>query len=283
MNLVFVASVITATAPVLFAALGGQLCAAAGVFNVALEGQLLCGAFTAVVISHETGSAWLGVAGAVLATVLFAVVLSVTAVTLAADPIVVAVGTNLLALGLTAFLMRRILGLGGTYSSPDLHGLPDLPHSSQSALVPVAFLLPIAVAFWLGRTRSGLRLRALGDQPEAARSLGLKVAGYQHATVLVAGGLCGLGGAQLSLGNVTLFSEGISAGRGWVAVVAVMLAGIRPYRLVGACLLFGVAEELGFRLQGAGLPQQAADAAPYVITLAVLVLARVIPRKERTA
>src|SRR2546422_734854 len=114
MNLVFAASVITATAPVLFAALGGQVCAAAGVFNVALEGQLLCGAFTAVVVSHATGSAWLGVLGAVVATVLFAALLSVPAVSLEADPIVVAVGTNLLALGLTAFLMRRILGLGGT-------------------------------------------------------------------------------------------------------------------------------------------------------------------------
>ncbi|GAA0319208.1 ABC transporter permease [Actinoallomurus spadix] len=285
MNLVFAGSVITATAPVLFAALGGLLCAAAGVFNIALEGQLLCGAFTAVVVGHETGSAWLGVLAAVVATVLFAALLSVPAVSLGTEPIVVAVGTNLLALGLTSFLMRRILGLGGTYSSPDLRGLPDLPYTSQSALVPVAFLLTAAVAFWLRRTRSGLRLRALGGEPEAARSLGLKVTGYRHAAVLTAGALCGLGGAQLSLGNVTLFSEGMSAGRGWVAVVAVMLAGTSPYRLLGACLLFGVAEALGFRLQGAGLPQQAADAAPYLITLAVLVVARVIStrrRKERT-
>ncbi|WP_433190303.1 ABC transporter permease [Actinoallomurus sp. CA-150999] len=281
MSLVFAASVITATAPVLFAALGGLLCAAAGVFNIALEGQLLCGAFTAVVVGHETGDAWLGVLAAVVATVLFAALLSVPTVSLNADPIVVAVGTNLLALGLTSFLMRRILGTGGTYSSPDLKGLPDLPHTSQSVLVPVVFLLTAVVAFWLGRSRSGLRLRALGGQPEAARSLGLKVTGYRHAAVLTAGALCGLGGAQLSLGNVTLFSEGMSAGRGWVAVVAVMLAGTRPYRLLGACLLFGVAEALGFRLQGAGLPQQAADAAPYLITLAVLVLARVISRRRR--
>ncbi|MFC7591486.1 hypothetical protein ACFQYP_53180 [Nonomuraea antimicrobica] len=132
----------------------------------------------------------------------------------------------------------------------------------QSPLVPVAFLLVVWASWWLGRTRSGLRLRGIGQHAEAAESIGLRVPVYRHAAVLGAGALCGLGGAQLALGNVTLFSEGMSAGRGWVAVVAVMLAGARPWLGLGACLLFGAAEALGFRLQGFGLPQQAADAAP---------------------
>ncbi|SDK05050.1 ABC transporter permease [Nonomuraea jiangxiensis] len=286
----FLAAVLTATAPVVLAALGGLLCSVSGVFNMALEGQLLWGAFTAVLFSHMTGSAWLGVAGAVLATTLYALLLSVPAVTFRADPVVVAVGTNLLALGLTAFLMRQVFGSGGTFSSPDLSGLPtlaelglDLPVlGPQSPLVPAAFLLVAWAAWWLGRTRSGLRLRGIGQHAEAAESIGLRVPAYRHAAVLGAGALCGLGGAQLALGNVTLFSEGMSAGRGWVAVVAVMLAGARPWLGLAACLLFGAAEALGFRLQGLGLPQQAADAAPYLITLLALVVAAATRRKVRT-
>jgi simple sugar transport system permease protein len=153
---------------------------------------------------------------------------------------------------------------------------------SQSPLVPAAFVLVAAAAWWLRRTRSGLRLRGIGQHPEAAESLGLKVGAYRHGAVLAAGALCGLAGAQLALGNVTLFSEGMSAGRGWVAVVAVMLGGVRPLRVLSACLLFGVAEALGFRLQGAGLPQQLADAAPYVITLLALILAGAAGRRRRT-
>jgi len=286
----FAAAVLTATAPVALAALGGQVCAAAGVFNIALEGQLLWGAFTAVLASHLTGSAWWGVACAVAATTAYAALLSVPAVTFRADPIVVAVGVNLLALGLTAFLMRPVFGVRGTYSSPDLAGLPTLAElglgggplagilGPQSPLVPVTAGLVAADAWWLRRTRSGLRLRGIGEHPAAAEALGLKVAAYRHGAVLGAGALCGLAGAQLALGNVTLFSEGMSAGRGWVAVVAVMLGGTRVAGVVAACLLFGVAEALGFRLQGEGLPQQAADAAPYLITLLALVLVRVRDR-----
>ncbi|MGW0811190.1 ABC transporter permease [Nonomuraea sp. NPDC002799] len=287
---VFIAAVLTAAAPVVLAALGGLLSSAAGVFNMALEGQLLWGAFTAVLFSHLTGSAWLGVAGGVVATALYAALLSVPAVTFRADPVVVAVGLNLLALGLTAFLMREVFGSGGTFSSPDLAGLPtlaglglDVPVlGPQSPLVPLAFLLVGVAAWWLGRTRSGLRLRGIGQHQEAAESIGLRVPVYRHGALLGAGALCGLGGAQLALGNVTLFSEGMSAGRGWVAVVAVMLAGARPSLMLGACLLFGAAEALGFRLQGLGLPQQAADAAPYLITLFALVIAAGARRRDRS-
>ncbi|WP_248958602.1 ABC transporter permease [Sphaerisporangium perillae] len=290
----FVAAVLTATTPVVLAALGGMLCSVSGVFNMALEGQMLWGAFTSVLFSHLTGNVWAGVLGGVAATVLYAAILSVGAVTARADPVVVAVGTNLLALGLTAFLMRLILGGGGTFSSPDLKGLPtlaglglgDLPLAGpvlgpQSPLVPLALVLVVAAAWWLKRTRSGLRLRGIGQHQEAAESLGLKVGAYRHGAVLAAGALCGLAGAQLALGNVTLFSEGMSAGRGWVAVVAVMLGRNRVYGVVAACLLFGIAEAWGFRLQGAGLPQQAADAAPYVITLAALVLVQLRRRRRR--
>jgi general nucleoside transport system permease protein len=108
----------------------------------------------------------------------------------------------------------------------------------------------------------------------------VSVSRYQSATALLAGALCGLGGAQLSLGNVTAFTENMTAGRGWVAVAAVMLAANRPLVVLGACLLFGAAEAWGFRLQGLGLPQQLTDAAPYLVTLVVLVASRLRVRRR---
>ncbi len=279
----FVAAVLTASAPVVLCALGGAICQTAGVFNIALEGQLLGGCFVAVVVSDATGSAWLGVVAAMAVITVYAGILSFATATLAADAIVVAVGTNLLALGLTAFLMRGLLGTSGTFTSPELSGLPTLDDwglrdvpvlgdvlGPQSPLVLVALLLVAVTALWLRQTPGGLRLRGVGEHPEAAEALGLRVRAHRHGAVLAAGALCGLGGAQLALGNVTLFSEGMSAGRGWVAVVAVMLGRGRPYGVLAACLLFGAAEAWGFRLQGEGLPQQAADAAPYVITFGAL-------------
>jgi general nucleoside transport system permease protein len=294
LNLAFVAAVLASTTPVLYAALGGALCGRAGVFNIALEGQLLWGAFVAVATSWWTGSAWLGVAAAVVTTTVFSGILAVGAVSWRADPIIVAVGMNLLALGLTGFLLRELLGATGTFVPQGLEGLPSMDAldgvpvlgpllGGQTVLVPLSLLLAVLASLWLSRTSLGLRLRGVGEHPEAATSLGVDVPRYQRATVLLTGALCGLGGAQLSLGNVTAFTEGMTAGRGWVAVAAVMLAANRPLLVLGACLLFGAAEAWGFRLQGLGLPQQLTDAAPYLVTLVVLVASRVRVRRRLRA
>ncbi|WP_432545189.1 ABC transporter permease [Kineococcus sp. SYSU DK002] len=285
LSLSFVAAVLASTAPVALAALGGALCGRAGVFNMALEGQLLWAAFAAVAVSHWTGSPWYGLAAALASTTALSGVLAVGSVRWHADPIIVAVGLNLLALGLTGFLLRSVLGASGTFAPTGLAGLPDLSAlagvpvlgrllGGQSVLVPAALLLPLLAAWWLARTPTGLRLRGVGDHAAAAASLGVPVSRYQQLTVLAAGALCGLGGAQLALGNVTAFTENMTAGRGWVAVAAVMLAVNRPVGVLLACLLFGAAEAWGFRLQGIGLPQQLTDAAPYLVTLVVLVLVR---------
>jgi simple sugar transport system permease protein len=295
LTLAFVAAVLTSAAPVLYAALGGALCGRAGVFNIALEGQLLGGAFAAVAVSWWTGSPWLGVLAAVGTGAVASLLLAVGAVAWRADPIIVAVGMNLLALGLTGFVLREALGATGTFAPSGLRGLPDLDAldgvpvlgavlGRASVLVPLSVVLAVALSLWLARTPAGLRLRGVGEHPEAATSLGVPVTRYRMATVVVAGALCGLGGAQLSLGTVTAFTENMTAGRGWVAVAAVMLAVNRPLWVLGACLLFGAAEAWGFRLQGLGLPQQLTDAAPYLVTLAVLVLSRVrVRRRVRAA
>jgi ABC-type uncharacterized transport system permease subunit len=290
----FFAAVLLATAPVLLAAIGGMLCSRAGVFNIALEGQMLIGCFWAVVVSDWTGNIWLALAAAAAAGVITSLILAIGSITLGADSIVLSIGINLLAVGVTGFLLRELLGTSGTFSTPDLVGFKDFRTTwvgdipvigqllaSSTWLVVLALVLVPMTSLYLGRTKSGLRLRGVGENIEAARALGVNVNAYQHGVVLVCGLLCGIAGAQLALGNVRLFSEQMTSGRGWVAVVAIMLGRSMPWPVLLACLGFGAAEALGFRLQGVGLPQQATDAAPYLVTLLALVLSSVRLRRNR--
>lgn len=278
-------SALGALTPILFAALAGALCQRAGVFNISLEGTMLVGAFAGVAGSWYTGSVWLGVLLAMVAGTAYSLVLAVGHVSLGGDAIVLGVAINLLAVGLTSFLIRTVFGTRGTFSDPALHGLPDIDLgipvlSGHSLLVYLSWLAVPALAVLLYRHPWGLRLRGVGERPDAAASLGVSVTRYRYGVILVGGALCGLAGAQLALGNVTLFSENMTAGRGWIAVVAVMLGRALPYGVLAAAVLFGLAEAFGFRLQGVGLPQQATDAAPYVVTLLALFLSSARIRRE---
>jgi simple sugar transport system permease protein len=279
-----ISSALTALTPILFAALAGTLSQRAGVFTISLEGTLLIGCFAAVAGSWYSGSAWIGVVTAVLASSAYSLILAVGTVTFGGDPIVIGVAANLLAVGLTSFLIRTVFGTEGAFSDPALRGLTPVdipflgPFSGNSALVYLSWLAVAALAVLLYRHPWGLRLRGVGELPAAATSLGVNVGRYRYAVILAGGALCGLGGAQLALGSVTLFAENMTAGRGWIAVVAVMLGRATPLGVLLAALLFGLAEAFGFRLQGLGLPQQATDAAPYVVTLIALFLSSSRPR-----
>ena len=287
-------SALGALTPILFAALAGALCQRAGVFNISLEGTMLVGAFAGVAGSWYTGSVWLGVLIAVVTGTAYALILAVGHVSLGGDAIVLGVAINLLAVGLTSFLIRTVFGTRGTFSDPALQGLDaihipvvrDIPFvgrvlSGHSVLVYLSWLAVVALAILLYRHPWGLRLRGIGERQDAAASLGVSVTRYRYGVILAGGALCGLAGAQLALGNVTLFSENMTAGRGWIAVVAVMLGRALPYGVLAAAVLFGLAEAFGFRLQGAGLPQQATDAAPYVVTLLALFISSARIRRTR--
>lgn len=289
-------SALGALTPILFAALAGALCQRAGVFNISLEGTMLVGAFAGVAGSWYTGSVWLGVLVAVVAGTAYSLVLAIGHVSLGGDAIVLGVAINLLAVGLTSFLIRTVFGTRGTFSDPALQGLgsvrlpgiEDIPFvgavlSGHSVLVYASWLAVVLLAVLLYRHPWGLRLRGIGERPDAAASLGVSVTRYRYGVILAGGALCGLAGAQLALGNVTLFSENMTAGRGWIAVVAVMLGRALPYGVLAAAVLFGLAEAFGFRLQGIGLPQQATDAAPYVVTLLALFVSSARVRGARGA
>ncbi len=278
-------SAMQAITPILLASLAGVLCGRVGVFNLALEGQMLVGAFAAIVGSYFTHSALGGVAAAMAGAVAFSLVLAYGATVFRGDPVVIGIGMNLLASGLTAYLLRGTFGVSGAFSDPGIVGLgriaiPPLigvpvlgwAFGRQSALTWVAWALTALVSVVLFKTPVGLRLRGVGEEPDAAETLGVDIARYRVVTVLVAGALTGLAGAQLSLGAVSVFAEDMSAGRGWIAVVAVMLGRNNPLYVAAACVLFGFADALSINLQSQGLPNQLTDISPYLATLAALVI-----------
>ena len=269
--------------PVLLAAMAGALCERAGVFNIALEGKMLVGAFVAVATSVAFGSPVLAIFSAVLCTAVFASPLALGGARLGGDPIVIGIGLNLLASGLTTYLLGAIFGVTGTLVDPAVTALPklvvpvlaDVPVLGailgHNALVYLSWLLIFVFNIYLFRTSWGLRLRGIGEVPSAAAAMGANVSRYQTAVVILAGGLCGLAGAQLALGSVALFAENMTAGRGWIAVVAVMLGRAHPLGIAVACLGFGLADAIGLRLQGQGLPNQITDIAPYAIKLLAMI------------
>lgn len=274
-----------AITPILLAALAGTLSGRVGVFNMALEGQMLVGAFAAVVGSYATGNAYAGILAAMLTTLLFSLILAYGVTIFRGDAVVICVGMNLLASGLTAYLLRQIFGVSGTFSDPGIigldkiriaaiHGWPVIGWivSRQTVITWASWVLVAVVTVVIFRTPLGLRLRGVGEDAEAAESMGVDVARYRIVTVLAAGALVGLAGAQLSLGTVSIFSEDMSAGRGWIAVVAVMLGRNHPLYAALACVLFGFADAFSVRLQGQGLPNQVTDVVPYVVTLVALVI-----------
>jgi ABC-type uncharacterized transport system permease subunit len=267
-------------APVLLAALGGLICERAGLFNVALEGMMLAGAFGAVLGSFFLGSAGWGVLAAIISAALVGLLLAFLSIHLRGNAIVVGISLNLLVTGLTTFLMRVVLKATGTFHDPQLKGLPawDLPGipvlSGHTPVVWLSYLAVPALTYFLFQTVTGLRIRAVGEHARAAQTLAVSPAKIQYLAVLICGLLTGLAGAQLSLGQVRLFQEEMTAGRGFIALVAVMFGRAHPVGVLGASLLFGLVDALGTRLQGAGLPSQVTLMLPFVVTLLALTTLR---------
>jgi len=278
-----ISSTIRMVTPILLAALGGALCSRVGVFNVGLEGLVLVGAFSAIVGNHFTGSLILAVVIAAAASVLFSLLFSYMTIGLKANEIVVGVAINFLALGLTTFALRAIFDVKGAFYDKDMAGLPrlqipfihDIPVvgeiiSGHSPLVYLAFLAAILLYVFLYRTVTGFRVLAVGMNPAAARSLGLKATRLQVMAILLCGVLCGVAGAQLSLGQVTMFTEGMTAGRGFIALVAMMMGQSHPLGILASSLLFGFMDALSIRLQGFSIPTQFTSMLPYVLTIAAM-------------
>ncbi|MBP1961623.1 ABC transporter permease [Paenibacillus aceris] len=280
-------SMIRMVAPILLAALGGAICSRVGLFNVGLEGFVLVGAFSAIVGNFYTGNVVLAVLIAVAITMLFSLIFAYISIHLQANVIVVGISFNFLALGLTAFCLRAIFHVKGAFYDKNMIGLPkwnipfvkDIPVigeiiSGHSPLVYLAFILVFALQYFLFKSVLGFRLIAVGENPVASKSLGIKVNRMQYLAVLICGLLCGLAGAQLSLGQVTMFTEGMTAGRGFIALVATMLGQANPIGVMASSLLFGLMDAFSIRLQGFSLPTHFTQMLPYVVTLLAMLFFR---------
>ena len=280
---------ILATVPILLAGLGELVSERAGVLNVGLEGMMLCGAFFAFLGTDLTGSLPLGALCGASAGILLAALMAVLSVEAGADQIVVGIGLNVLASGATGFLYETvfasrgqvILPTMGSWAIPGLSSLPVVGETFFDAqpLTYLSYLAIPVVWFLLYRSNWGLAIRAAGELPEAVDVAGIDVRRVRWAATLFAGAMAGLGGAALSIGQTGIFTEGMTAGRGFLALAAVIFGKWRLAGVVFACSLFGSADALQLRLQASNLVPSQVWAAFALAVAVVLVFALVRRRR----
>jgi len=276
------AAAVRLATPVSFVALGELVGERAGILNIGMEGIMLAGCLAAAGGAIATGSAGLGLLAGAAAGLVVVAVMAALCVGLQADQVVVGLGVDLAALGLTTLASRNVPAVAETPGLEPLRipVLSDLPGLGpvllgQAPTVPLLVLLAVAVSVVLTRSGWGLRVRAAGDAPEAAYAAGVAVARVRVQAMLVSGALAGLGGAALALGDLHGFTENMVAGRGFLALAAVIVGRWTPWPVVGACLLFGAADALRFRLPGVvDVPPSLLLMLPYVLALVAVSLQR---------
>jgi general nucleoside transport system permease protein len=271
--------------PLTFTAIGGMFSERSGVVNIGLEGMMLSGAFFAALGADKFGHWWMGLVCAAIAGAAFAAVHAFMAIQLRADQIVSGTAINFLALGVTGYFFIDIYGENGTPG--DMPRIPDVNVGFLGAvfghlnlMIWVSFALLIVAHITLFRTPIGLRIRSVGEHPRAADTVGISVYATRYAAVIFSGMLAALGGAYLSIGYLGSFSENMTAGRGFIALAAVIFGNWRPFGAFGAALLFGGSTALSFRLaQPWGNASVLFQALPYVLTLIAVtgVIGRAVP------
>ena len=264
-------STIRLSTPLILAALGGLFSERSGVINIALEGMMLAGAFTAAAVTYATGSPYVGLVAGMAAGMLIAAIHAVACIRYQADQVVTGTAINILMLGMPAFLSGAFfLSSGSTPQIPKEHLIPWMPIVIAFVMVPLSWYV-------LYKTPFGLRLRSVGENPEAADAAGVRVARMRYAGVLLSGVLAGLGGAYLSIGQSSLFTRNMTSGRGFIALAALIFGKWRPFQTLLACLLFGFTEAISIQMQGVvklpsgdDIPVQFIQMVPYVLTIVVL-------------
>lgn len=300
MDLATILSILDATlrlsTPLLLACLAGLYSERAGLFDIGLEGKMLAAAFAAGAVAAITGSAWLGLLAGMAVSLITALLQGTAAITLKGNQLIAGVAINMLAAGMTTFLGQTWfgqggrtppLGAGGRFEpvalpfAPELAGIPILGPiyadliSGHYVLVYIAFLMVAVTAYVLYRTRFGLRLRAVGENPKAVDTAGISVVRLRYQAVIITGLLCGIAGAYFSIAQGSGFGSNMTAGKGYIALAALIFAKWKPVPAMFTCLLFGFLDALQIRLQSAEIfgievPVQAIQALPYVLTVVLL-------------
>lgn len=301
-------SAVRLSVPLLLACLAGLYSERSGVVDIGLEGKMLAGAFAAGAVAAISGSAWLGMGMAIVVSIFFALIHGYASITQRGNQIVSGVAINFVAAGLTALLGQAWFSMGGktpqlprearfnSIELPFAESVKDVPIlgqlyseliSGHNLLVYVA-VAAVGVTWWiLFRTRFGLRLRAVGENPGAVDTAGISVAWLRYRAVIITGTLCGLAGTYLAIAQSAGFSKDMTAGRGFIALAALIFAKWKPVNALGACFLFGFLDAVAIRMQGASLPivgqvpVQFMQALPYILTVILLAgfIGKAIPPK----
>lgn len=285
LNVSLLRAAIRCSTPILLAALGAVFTQQANILNIGMEGMMLLGAFTAVAVSFTTQSAFLGLLAAICVGILLALVIAVVSLKFKADMTLAGIAINLLGTWVSRLLLKNLFHQVGSFYSPDIVPLPTvniafldkLPLIGEiinrfSILDYVAILLVLITYYAIFRTPWGLRVRAVGIHSLAAETTGINVPVIQYTVLIISGALSGMAGAHLGLGYTTMFSEGMSGGRGFMGVAAMFFGGAMPVKAWFAAILFGFCDALAARLQVFGLPPQFPLMLPYVATVAVLAI-----------
>lgn len=287
---VFLINLIGATlrvsTPILLAAIGETYTERAGILNLGIEGTMFIGAFVGFFIADKTGSLWVGLVVAILVGVIFGLLMGLLTVTLGVNQHVSGLGITMLCTGLSLFAFR--LNYGGRSTPPSIDSFSQLAPfknipwlntlTEQYLLTYVTFLVIVPLSWWfLYRTSFGLKLRSVGENPEAADAAGVNVFAVRYAACAIGGGLMAAGGAFFSLAQLGAFTHGIIAGRGWVAIAIVIFGNWNPVRAMWGALIFGGTTALQLRLQTMGLqlpiPYETFLALPYIVTIIALLIA----------
>ena len=277
---------VAAATPIAFGAMSGIMCERSGVINIAIEGMMLTGAMIAVIFSSITGSLWLGLGAAVIASGILGVFLAILAIRFRVDQIIAGTAINIFALGITSFISQRFLqtnpdlNSGGVFQKIAIPGLSQIPilgpiFFNQTPIVYLLFLTIIAIHFMLFYTRWGLRTRAVGEHPRAADTLGVNVFKIRYINVIIGGMIAGIGGAYFTIGSVGRFDESITAGKGFIGLAAMIFGRWTPFGAYGASLIFGFSDALQAKLQVLGksqvpIPTEWLLILPYLVTMIVL-------------
>ena len=275
------ASMIRIATPLALMALGGLLCQRAGVFNIALEGFALIGAFAAIAFVHFSGgSVWIGMLGAMVFGAIFSAIFALFVTRFKANHIIASIAMNMLALGLTAFLLRVLFDVQGRFAPPDINRIRpitipligEIPIlralSGQNIITYLVIILTVAFYVMLFKTKSGLNICAVGESVDAAKTAGIKPDLVRWKVILISGALSGLAGAYLSTVIVSQFSENMVQGRGFTAFTAVVFGGSHPIYTVLVTLMFGISDAIGIQIELAGL-----NVSPSIIRMFPYVLA----------
>jgi simple sugar transport system permease protein len=268
--------------PIVLAAVGETICERSGVMNLGIEGMMLIGALGGVLGSYATGEPWLGVLFAILIGALVGFVYAVLCVKFKADQVVCGVGLNMLAMGFTTVMVHAIWdrdGMSGTVAQLENITIPyikDIPvlgrlFDNQSPFLYLTLLIVAVSWYIMYKNKLGLRLRSIGDHPQAAETVGINVTRYRYTSITICGILAGMAGAYLSIVQNNLFVQDMVAGRGFMAIAANIFGGWNPLGSLVASLVFAFAQALRLNLADLNIPDQFIQMLPYILTLIVLI------------